>query len=216
VPDTPEERAPGGGPPSTAILRSRWWVAGAGAAAIAVVAVIAALRADAPSSGTSRPSGDATGSNTTASVDHPGLLAVAYQGEDQLGGRQVDVAGLLGRGKPVILNFWAGLCPPCRAEMPSFQRVHDEYKDSLTVVGVDIGPFVGLGSNEDGRELLAELGITYPTAYALASPVEEYRIRSMPTTLFVRADGTIAGRHAGFLTEERLQAWVQDLVSERP
>jgi hypothetical protein len=79
---------------------------------------------------------------------------------------------------------------------------------------VDIGPFVGLGSNDDGRELLDELGITYPTGYALSSPVEAYRIRSMPATLFIRADGTVAARHGGFLTETQLRERVAALLSE--
>src|SRR3990172_6642334 len=70
----------------------------------------------------------------------------AYQGQATLGGSEIDFSSLLGRGRPVILNFWAGLCPPCRAEMPGFQSVYAELSQHFVLVGVDVGPFIGLGS----------------------------------------------------------------------
>ena len=65
-------------------------------------------------------------------------------------------------GQPVVLNFWAALCPPCRAEMPEFQRVYDEREAEVLVLGIDIGPQQFLGSREEGRALLADLGVHYP------------------------------------------------------
>jgi thiol-disulfide isomerase/thioredoxin len=97
----------------------------------------------------------------------PDFTISAYQGEDVLGGQTVKFSKLFERGKPVILNFWAGLCPPCRAEMPGFQKVFDQVRDSVVLVGVDLGPFVGLGEHDDARRLLAELGVRYPAAFAV-------------------------------------------------
>ena len=54
------------------------------------------------------------------------------------------------------------LSVPCRAEMPQFQAFHEEFKDQVTLLGIDLGPFTGLGSHEDADELLQELGVTYP------------------------------------------------------
>lgn len=73
---------------------------------------------------------------------------------------QVMFSELVAEGKPVVLNFWAGLCPPCRAEMPAFQAISDEYEDRILMFGLDVGPFVGLGSEESGRALLEELSIS--------------------------------------------------------
>jgi thiol-disulfide isomerase/thioredoxin len=77
-----------------------------------------------------------------------------YQGEDLLGGEEVKVSELLAQGKPVVLNMWTGLCPPCRVEMPDLQEVSEEYQGRVLLVGLDVGPFVGLGSRGDGRALL--------------------------------------------------------------
>ncbi len=67
------------------------------------------------------------------------LGLVAYQGADVLGGREVDVPDVLRRGKPVVLNFWAGLCAPCRTEMPGFQAVYERYADRVILVGSTLG-----------------------------------------------------------------------------
>ncbi len=139
---------------------------------------------------------------------------VAYQGAELLGAEELDFTDLLGRGTPVVLNFWAGQCPPCRAEMPAFQRVYDRHRDEVLLVGVDIGPYIGLGSHDDARQLLAELNITYPTAYAVDErAVRDYNIVGMPTTVFYTADGEEHRRHSGIITEEQFEAAVEEIVA---
>ena len=139
---------------------------------------------------------------------------VAYQGAQLLGAEELDFADLLGRGTPVALNFWAGQCPPCRAEMPAFQRVYDRHRHEFLLVGVDIGPFIGLGSHDDARALLAELDISYPAAYAVDDrAVRDYNIVSMPTTVFYTADGTEHSRHNGLMTEDQFEEAVEQIVA---
>jgi len=163
------------------------------------------------------PSGSRVGPDATESAPAGRFPIVAYQGADLLGGEELDFTDLLGRGTPVVLNFWAGQCPPCRAEMPAFQRVYDRYKDDVLLVGVDIGPFIGLGSHDDARALLAELGITYPAAYAVDDrAVHDYAIVGMPTTVFYTADGTEHSRHNGLMTEQQFEQAVQQIVAAGP
>ncbi len=138
---------------------------------------------------------------------------VVYQGTDILGGEEVDLSQLLGQGKPVVLNFWAGLCPPCRAEMPGFQRVSDDIGDDFILVGVDIGPYVGLGSHEDALLFLREFDIHYPATYAVArDPVIDYGVKAMPTTVLLTPDGEIFYRRTGFFPEDQLRSKLQDLL----
>ena len=136
-----------------------------------------------------------------------------YQGEDVLGGSELKFAELFPSEKPLVLNFWAGQCPPCRAEMPGFQRVYDRYQGAFILLGLDVGPFKNLGSNQDARNLLLELGITYPTAYAhTRDPVVNYSVTSMPTTIFFTPDGKVFSKHVGFLDEQRMNARIEDLL----
>lgn len=144
----------------------------------------------------------------------PDFELVAYQGQDVLGGDEIRFHDLLAEGRPVVLNFWASSCPPCREEMPGFQRVHDDLGDGYTMVGVDIGPFVRLGTHDGARAFLQEYGIDYPAAYATdPEVVSAYEVRGMPTTLLFDATGTLAGKHTGFLPEAQLRREVEGLLA---
>lgn len=198
--------------------RARSWALGGAAAVVALVAVVAALRSERQDAGSDvslgPPVAPAAGAGAAAADDRPSLLPItAYHGEEILGGRESDLAHLIGGGKPVVVNFWAGLCPPCRAEMPGFQRVYEEHRGAFILVGVDIGPFIDLGSHEDGRALLDELGITYPTAFARASPLRRFNIRSMPTTIFFTPDGAVFSERAGFVTDDHFRRLVDGLLA---
>ena len=86
-----------------------------------------------------------------------------YQGEDILGSEIKDLSQL--RGMPVVLNFWARLCPPCWTEMPELQEFHEEFQERIILLGIDIGQFTGLGRPRDASKLLDSMGITYPTGF---------------------------------------------------
>ena len=93
------------------------------------------------------------------------------------------------------------------------KKVYDELGDQFTLLGVDIGPFIGLGSREDGQELLKELNITYPAGTTLEeSTVAQYKVRGMPTTLFLTSSGEIFDTHTGLLDERTFRNKVQDLL----
>ena len=136
-----------------------------------------------------------------------------YQGEDALGGSELNFSDVFAQGKPVVLNFWAGLCPPCRAEMPGFQAVYEEFKGDFILLGLDVGPFMNLGSNRDARNLLQELGISYPTARAHdRSGISEYGVASMPTTVFLTPDQEVLTTRRGFVDREQLAGPVRRLI----
>ncbi len=136
-----------------------------------------------------------------------------YQGQDVLGGQDVKFLELLEQENPVILNFWAGLCPPCRVEMPDFQEVYAEYSDEVLLVGVDIGAFTGLGTHEDALALLEEVGATYPAGTTPdAVVVRDYQVIGMPTTVFIKPTGEIFEKWTGLLTRDKLVELTQALI----
>ncbi|MDA1188861.1 MAG: TlpA disulfide reductase family protein [Chloroflexi bacterium] len=137
-----------------------------------------------------------------------------YEGADILGADEMDFSQLFTSGKPVVLNFWAGLCPPCRAEMPAFQAVYDELQDDFVLIGIDIGPYVGLGSRQDALDFIQEFGITYPTGTTDQSRVvPNYRVLSMPTTFFLLPDGTVVNSSSGGMSETRFRNEVAALIA---
>lgn len=170
--------------------------------------------------GAAEPTHDATARSSAGSTaPAPGSAGgdafpiVVYRGAETLGAEELDFSELLGTGTPVVLKFWAGQCPTCRAEMPDFQAVYDEYRSQFLLVGVDIGPFIGLGSRQSAIDLLDELEITYPTAYALdARAVQDNQVLGMPTTIFYDGSGDVVARHTGLLTKQVLEERVRELI----
>ena len=135
-----------------------------------------------------------------------------YQGQEELGAEELSLSDL--RGKPFVLNYWAGLCPPCRAEMPEFQDFRDEYEGRVTLIGVDMGKFLGLGSKEDARKLLDELGVTYAAGFTDdPGVVESHRVLGLPTTIFVAADGTLHKKWDGVLNLSKLSEIADEMLA---
>lgn len=143
----------------------------------------------------------------------PDFTINVFQGQEAVGGDQVALSQLLGT-QPIVLNFWAGLCPPCRAEMPDLQEFYDEFSDRVLLVGVDLGQFTGLGSQEDAEELLAELGVTYPAGFTNdANVIVDYRVLGMPSTIFIDGNGEIANSWTGALNTDVLREQAMELLN---
>ena len=111
------------------------------------------------------------------------------------------------RGKPVVVNFFASWCVPCRAEMPAFQAVSTQLKDKVV--------FLGVNHNDDrkgGLQLMADTGVQYPTGYDPDGHVAAaYGLLGMPSTLFISPDGRLLETHAGQLTREKLEESINRL-----
>ena len=192
--------------------RNRWWLSGlGGAAVVGIVAAIALTLALGSSDSTL--SGAATETNSQSGDQVPDFSFTLFQGEDVLGSDKVNIADL--RGKPIVLNFWAGLCPPCRAEMPDLQRFYDDFQGRVTLVGIDVGQFTGLGSRNDARNLLKELGITYPAGFTNdRGVIRDYQVLSMPTTVFINAEGKVFQKWSGALTQKILERMANAMLKQ--
>ena len=196
------------------------------AASLLAAAVLSGCGAgDAPAAAVSSgglPAASVSANQSAAGSGAPVALAsgfrdfdlVAYQGDDVLGGHEVKFSSVFRNGKPIVLNYWAGLCPPCRAEMPGFQRAADAHAGQVVFVGVDVGPFVQLGTREDAVQLYNALRIRYPLAYATSvQPLRLYSVQGMPTTVFFSAGGRVVDKVSGMLSESQVNAEIQKLLS---
>ena len=157
--------------------------------------------------------GETTDGNAASDLEAaPDFEFTLYQGEGELGATDLSMSDL--QGKPVVLNFWAGLCPPCRAEMPDFQAFADDNRDSVTVLGIDVGQFTNLGSQDDARILLTDLGITYPAGYTTDGTImRRYEVLGMPTTVFINSRGEVFRLWGGILDHEVLQDITDEMLA---
>ena len=98
------------------------------------------------------------------------------------------------RGRPVILNFWATWCPPCREEMPSMQRAHEAVAaEGIAVVAVNVG---------DDLDAIAAFLEEEPVDFALpmdtdSKVAQRYHTKGLPTTYIIDAQGRLAYRATG-------------------
>lgn len=140
----------------------------------------------------------AQGKNET--ITNVGSLAPDFSLTDALSGTQYKLSDL--RGKPIVLNFWATWCAPCREEMPTLQAAAlNNALDHLLVLGVNAGE-----SKNEISEFAHAVQITFPLLIDPDSAVNDlYRVRAYPTTYFIDKDGKIAAFHLGILTPDLLQ-----------
>lgn len=111
---------------------------------------------------------------------------------------RVDLAAF--RGNPVVLNFWASWCVPCRKEMPALGETAVRFQGRVSFLGIN---------HQDGvvpaQEFVTEVGVGYPSGFDPAGDVaRRYGVQGLPTTFFIDADGRIVGRKLGGMSAAQL------------
>jgi len=180
---------------------------------LAIILTVAAIACGCSDSSSTSIVGD--GASSSSSNDQaPNFSITMYQGQDVVGAEEVSLHSLFG-DKPIVLNFWAGLCPPCRAEMPDLQEFNEKFEDRALLLGIDLGQFFGLGNQKDAQELLDELEVTYPAGFTNDGDViQDYRVLGMPTTIFIDKDGNIFNKWTGALNVSILEEKTLEMLNE--
>jgi thiol-disulfide isomerase/thioredoxin len=137
-----------------------------------------------------------TGGGSGGTINNA-LVTTEYQTFD---GSRTTLASL--RGRPVVVNFFASWCAPCKVEMPDFEKVHKEYADRVL--------FVGIATQDSAAkvtDVVKQTGITYAIGL---DPDGLLFTKSgglgMPTTVVLTADGKVADTHTGALDASTLRA----------
>lgn len=109
-------------------------------------------------------------------------------------------------GEPVVLNFFAAWCAPCRAELPEFEQVSNELDGSVQFVGVSTD-----FDQDAWQSLIKDTGVTFPTYFQPSQELfKSSESLGMPTTVFIDADGVAKHTFSGRLGEDSLK----DLITE--
>lgn len=159
---------------------------------------------------------EAQGGNTTSPGEEDNsdrILAPDFAAMDGEG-NPVKLSDYL--GTPVVLNFWASWCSPCKSEMPHFNKVSEEYeKDELVFLMVDLvdGQRETL---EKGKAYIEENGFTFTVLYDTQQEgAINYGIRSIPSTLFIDKDGYIQAGAEGAIDEEILRRGIELIYEDQ-
>ena len=117
------------------------------------------------------------------------------------------------RGKPVILNFWASWCGPCKAEMPDLESAWQAYREEIHFVTVNLTD----GSSETvetASAYIAQQGYTFPVYYDTElSAAYAYGVNSIPRTYFIDAQGNLLTSVTQMITAEQLQQGIDLLLN---
>jgi cytochrome c biogenesis protein CcmG/thiol:disulfide interchange protein DsbE len=117
------------------------------------------------------------------------------------------------RGTPVVLNFWASWCDPCRVEAPVLERGWRQTgPQGVLFLGLDMQDVRG-----DAREFLREFSISYPNVREAGKETSRrYGMTGLPETFFISARGQVVGHVIGALTRDQLRAGVAAARTGRP
>lgn len=130
------------------------------------------------------------------------FFAPDFTVQDAAGGT-ASLSGM--RGKPVVLNFWASWCPPCKGEMPDFDAMYEKYGDSVQFMMVNLTD----GAQETVDSAYAYIednGFSFPVYYDTElNAAIAYQVMSVPATYFVDAEGRLIAKASGAIDAETLE-----------
>jgi len=121
-------------------------------------------------------------------------------------GSNLHLADTLAEGKPVVLNFWASWCVPCKDEAPMLEAAARRNGARFSFIGVNVQD-----TDADARAFIARYGVTYPSGAGDAGPISiQYGMRGVPETYFIAPDGKLV-RKWNTLTAADLEQFLAEL-----
>ena len=113
------------------------------------------------------------------------------------------------KGKPVLINFFASWCLPCREEMPAIEKIVQEYQPKGVV-------FLGISTDDteaNAKDFVKKYGITFPVGVDKTTSIQKsYGLYGIPTTYFIDKQGIVNYFHSGAVTEELLHHELDKLL----
>lgn len=150
-----------------------------------------------------------TGSNNPSGSGSQGKQAPDFTALD-MEGNKVSLSDYI--GKPIVVNFWATWCGPCKMELPAFENAYNEYGEEVTFLMVNMTD--GERDTEGSvKAFIEDNGYTFPVFFDTKfSAASAYNVTGIPMTLYINADGTLADSHVGMIQEKALVKAIEELL----
>ena len=115
-------------------------------------------------------------------------------------------------GKPIVINFWATWCPPCKQELPDFDKLCKEYGDRVVFMMVNLTD--GYRDTVDGtKRFVSGKGYTFPVYFDTKdNAASAYNVSSIPQTTFIDANGNVYKTRIGAMSEATLRSYLNALL----
>ena len=150
-------------------------------------------------------------------------MAVTHEGKEQPAGtpaasfslQSVDGATVTLdslRGRPLLVNFWASWCPPCRAELPDLQALWQAREGCLDVVGIAVQS----GSAQEVADFARKRGVSYPLLLGDARVAQAWGVEGLPHSTLLDAEGRIVRSWEGQIDPRQVRAAVHALAPAVP
>lgn len=120
------------------------------------------------------------------------------------------------RGQPILINFWASWCVPCRQEMPELVRLAAEHKaQGLVILAVNLTVQDTL---PEINAFVKEMGLTFPVVLDTTGDVTTtmYRVPGLPTSVFINRGGRITRIQLGAMTKQQMEEFIATILPEVP
>ena len=166
---------------------------------------------------------DTNQGDSVAATENPytsplnGKVAPNFTLEDLSSGKKVSLDSY--KGRPLVVDFWATWCGPCKVEIPWFEKLHEQYaKDGLEILGVSTDdldrddPAKLFTQKRDISDFVTKMHMNYPVLLSAETVEDQYKVDAMPTTFFIDKDGKIVASTIGLASRAEIEADIRKAI----